>query len=523
LASSQYWIEISNSYLGKHRRVTGRTRREVKLKANEQLQRWSEQEARARHRAMVSDARQAAAEATEDARALMDEYREILTGTLAVDDRLNWESLVDRTLFPKPPPRPDASHRLMRVPRERPFLEGLRPALKARREEAERAAEEAERKARTMHARAVRAWEEEKTRYEDEQRRRNEEVAEFRRSYEAGERAAVEQYVSLVLAGSSLPDGIDRACQVSFSPPDQTLVINADVPAFSALPTVIEHRYVASRGVTEERHLKEKDAAELYEDVILQLLLRTIHEVFEGDYAERVSLTVFNGYAEDVDRGTGQDFRACIVSCQAAREQFQGFDLARVDPRACFRELKGLSGSRLFNMQPVRPIRVLDTEDSRFIEAEGVLDGLELDQNLMAMEWQDFEVLVRDVFKEVFADRGGEVKVTRASRDHGIDAVIFDPDPIKGGKTIIQAKRYRAAVPPAAVRDLYGAMLHEGAGKGILVTTSWFGSQTREWAKDKPITLIDGANLLHLMQNHGHHVRIDMTDTHSDLLNRLPT
>jgi hypothetical protein len=28
---------------------------------------------------------------------------------------------------------------------------------------------------------------------------------------------------------------------------------------------------------------------------------------------------------------------------------------------------------------------------------------------------------------------------SRSSRDSGVDAVIFDPDPIKGGKTVIQA------------------------------------------------------------------------------------
>jgi hypothetical protein len=42
VAQSYYWIEISNEYLGKYRKVTGRTRREVELKAAEQLQRWDE-------------------------------------------------------------------------------------------------------------------------------------------------------------------------------------------------------------------------------------------------------------------------------------------------------------------------------------------------------------------------------------------------------------------------------------------------------------------------------------------------
>jgi restriction system protein len=223
-----------------------------------------------------------------------------------------------------------------------------------------------------------------------------------------------------------------------------------------------------------------------------------------------------------VDRATGRDYRACIVSLQTSREEFDEIDLERVDTRACFRALKGLAGARLVGLQPVRPIRTLDTEDPRFIEAEGVLEGLEADQNLMTMEWQDFEILVRDLFSEMFGTKGAEVKVTRTSRDQGVDAVVFDPDPLLGGKTVVQAKRDRGTVPVAAVRELYGTMINEGAGKGILVTTSHYGAGAREFSKDKPITLVDGGQLLHYLQNHGHHVKINLNETREELLADSP-
>ena len=56
-------------------------------------------------------------------------------------------------------------------------------------------------------------------------------------------------------------------------------------------------------------------------------------------------------------------------------------------------------------------------------------------------------------------------------------------DPLKGGKTIIQAKRYRQAVPVAAVRELYGAMTNESAGKGILVTTLHYGRGAQDFVR----------------------------------------
>jgi restriction system protein len=128
------------------------------------------------------------------------------------------------------------------------------------------------------------------------------------------------------------------------------------------------------------------------------------------------------------------------------------------------------------------------------------------------MEWEEFEQLIREVFAKEFSVNGGEVKVTQASRDGGVDAIAFDPDPIRGGKIVIQAKRYTNTVGVSAVRDLYGTVLNEGANKGILVTTADYGPDAYQFAADKPLALLNGANLLHLLEKHGHAVRIDLQE-----------
>ena len=93
-----------------------------------------------------------------------------------------------------------------------------------------------------------------------------------------------------------------------------------------------------------------------------------------------------------------------------------------------------------------------------------------------------------------------------------MDAIAFDTDPIRGGKIVIQAKRYTNLVPVSAVRDLYGTIMNEGAMKGILVATSEFGPDSYEFAKGKPMALIDGSNLLHLLRRHGHKAYIDLKE-----------
>lgn len=511
MAQRYYWIEITNDHLGKYRKITGRTRREIELKAAEQLQRWEDQEARARARGAVADAKERARLDTETALAAIQEHRSILAATLSVDDQLNWTAMTHRTPFDQPEPTVLGVRSELSVPGERRLIERLSKKALQGRLEAEMSADQ-------LITERRRLWQARRTTHQRAEETHNKAIEAFRKAYEAGVSDYVEQYVSLVLARSVFPSTFSRECTVAFSSPDKTVVVNVPLPTPDDLPQVVEYRFVASRAVTDEKRMKMKELAELYDQVVVQTVLRTLHEIFEGDYAGHCAIAVVNGTIESVDRSTGKDYAACIVSCQAERGAFVDIDLGRVEPLACFRSLKGLSGSKMIGLQPVRPIRVMNTDDARFIEAADVLDGLEAGRNLMTMEWQDFEILVRDLFEQMFHARGGQVRVTRTSRDQGVDAVVFDPDPLVGGKTVIQAKRYRGTVPVAAVRELYGTMINEGAGKGILVTTSHFGPGALEFAKDKPLTLLDGAHLLHLLQDHGHQLRIDLSEGVDDVV-----
>jgi restriction system protein len=185
-------------------------------------------------------------------------------------------------------------------------------------------------------------------------------------------------------------------------------------------------------------------------------------------------------------------------------------NLALVDPKICFKNLKGIGSSKLHSLTPIAPIININKEDRRFISSYDVAEKLDDSYNLAVMDWEDFEHLIRELFEKEFAEGGGEVKVTRASRDGGVDAIAFDPDPIRGGKIVIQAKRYVGTVGVSAVRDLYGTLMNEGATKGILVTTADYGPDAYEFAKGKPITLLSGSNLLHLLEKHGHKAFIDL-------------
>lgn len=154
----------------------------------------------------------------------------------------------------------------------------------------------------------------------------------------------------------------------------------------------------------------------------------------------------------------------------------------------------------------------LDTNDHRIIDSYNVLKDVNKGVNLAAIYWKDFENLIRELFEKEFSHQGSSVKVTQSSRDGGVDVIAFDADPIRGGKIVIQAKRYTNTVGVSAVRDLYGTLISEGALKGILITTSNYGKDAYDFAKDKPITLLNGNNLLHLIRKNGKEAYIDLKE-----------
>lgn len=47
---------------------------------------------------------------------------------------------------------------------------------------------------------------------------------------------------------------------------------------------------------------------------------------------------------------------------------------------------------------------------------------------------------------------------------------------------------------------------------GILQLAQEAGSDAYDFAKGKPITLLSGANLVHLLAKHGHHAKIDIRE-----------
>ena len=248
------------------------------------------------------------------------------------------------------------------------------------------------------------------------------------------------------------------------------------------------------------------------ETILYSLCLRAAYLAAKSDIGNWFDAIAVNATQKWNDAATGQAREGIVASLLVQKGEIVQLHLHQVDPKTCFRHLKGLSTPSIENVTPIRPIFVLNKDDGRIVQERDVAQDLEPEANIAAMPWEDFEHLVRQLFEWEFGRNGVEVKVFRLSRDHGVDAVMYDPDPLRGGKYVLQAKRYTRLVDVAAVRDLYGTVVNEGANRGILVTTSSFGPDSYDFAKDKPISLVDGPNLVAMLQKHGHRYRIDLEE-----------
>ena len=348
--------------------------------------------------------------------------------------------------------------------------------------------------------------------FEEEKQRANDALEDMKHRYKDAQPKAVEEYCDLVLNSSEYPDYFPKNWILEYRAENRLVIVDYDLPAPNQVPTEKSYSYLKSRDEIKVQHLSAAESKQLYESVIYQICIRTIHELIEADVVNAIEAVAFNGFVTTRNPATGKKETKVVISVMADKKQFLEFNLSRVDPKATFKLLKGVSAAKLIDLTPIPPVIQMDKTDKRFISGRAVAANLDDSVNLAAMNWEDFEHLIREVFEKEFTASGGEVKVTRASADGGVDAVAFDPDPIRGGKIVIQAKRYTNVVGVAAVRDLYGTVMNEGATKGILVTTSDYGKDSYEFAKGKPITLLNGSNLLSLLEKHGHKARINVKE-----------
>lgn len=119
------------------------------------------------------------------------------------------------------------------------------------------------------------------------------------------------------------------------------------------------------------------DIKQLYQDIVASIALRTLHEVFEADQADALSICTFNGMIDTHDPASGRPIRVPVVSVRAPKAAFLELRLDRVEKVACLCSLGAQVPSRPDELQAIKPIIEFNMVDKRFIEQQDVLGSLE--------------------------------------------------------------------------------------------------------------------------------------------------
>jgi restriction system protein len=322
-----------------------------------------------------------------------------------------------------------------------------------------------------------------------------------------GDRHAVSEYIEIVLNRSPYPDGFPIERKAGYVPESSLLAVEWYLPQVDIVPEHKVFRHIKTRKSIESTARPLQEIRQIYQRVIAQTALRTLREIFDADPNEQISTVVFNGRVHAIDPTTGQKVEPHLITLRATREQFAPLvmDEPKFKPVECVRRYFFADVSpHPDELIPVEPVMPFEMADPRVVDPIDVISEIDKRPNLLALTPKEFEGFIQNLF----AKMGFDTKLYQASGDGGIDCVAYDPRPIMGGKFIVQAKLYTKTVQPTHVRDLWGTVQHEGATKGIMITTSGYGPDSYKFAAGKPLNLIDGSGLLALCQQHDIPARI---------------
>ncbi len=319
-----------------------------------------------------------------------------------------------------------------------------------------------------------------------------------RTGFATGDLEAVEWFVSRVLDTSRYPDGFPHQYQVAYRPENRDVVVEFELPPQMIVPAVRGYRYIKNRDAIDPLPRPATEVKQRYARLIACVALRNLHEIFTAMPRDSVEAVVFNGRVSTIDRATGKPARPHLLSVEAERAAFEDLVLAAVEPAACLKRLNALVSPNPFDLEAVEPFITFDLKRFRFTDDLDVVAGLDSRPNLLKLSPTEFEHLVR----QLFVAMGAEAWTTIPSKDGGVDAVATSKNLFFGGICLIQAKRWTGVVGLEAVHALSGVMADHNATTGVLVTTSWFGRASEQFANRNRITLINGAELKQLIKEH---------------------
>lgn len=126
-----------------------------------------------------------------------------------------------------------------------------------------------------------------------------------------------------------------------YLPENGCISISRMVPDISEMPKYSSLKWIERKKDIDGVEWKKRDLIKFHEDVVFQLTLITIKNVFDLFPAEVVSKVEFNGWLNLINPATGKNEKISLVYLKVDRSIFMKLDLLNVDYRVCITSLNG--------------------------------------------------------------------------------------------------------------------------------------------------------------------------------------
>lgn len=166
---------------------------------------------------------------------------------------------------------------------------------------------------------------------------------------------AVQEYVAIVLANSVYPDHFPVEHDFKFDPSNAELQLKTRIPAPGEVPSVAAYKYIKLSDEIRATALSQKACRERYANAVLQVALRSLHEVFEADRRGLIKTISLQVGTQTINPATGLEDYIPFVAVGAERDSFLELNLSSVVPAATLKLLGAAVSKNPYGLIAVSP------------------------------------------------------------------------------------------------------------------------------------------------------------------------
>jgi len=211
------------------------------------------------------------------------------------------------------------------------------------------------------HARQQRQWEDLRGSWESLCKVQGERVHSCRLRYEAHDPIAVAEYFSISFGTAPRPPWVPQEWRMKYDADARRLVVLMQLPGRDDVPSVCGYTYIPKDDSFSEVKQKKGGQDALFDSVVYQLCLMTLHDIFALDGSRVLHEIDLSGYVRAISAATGTELDTVVLRARCTPEYFNAINLALVEPAACF---LGLEGATQAKPHLFKPISLADGDQS---------------------------------------------------------------------------------------------------------------------------------------------------------------